>query len=155
MCGVHRPPRGGARLRRAVAPRADARCVTMRRSLTHVGEGTGRRPPRRPSRCTAPETRRAQNGGMAYRADAARLTSEAPSATRGEGGGGCHPPPFVRSLQWGKWRRETGIGNRSSGNPSSGIGYREGSLSGRVVSGATKSKRKRIIDTESGVSRPP
>jgi len=75
-----------AQLRRAMAPRADARRVTMLSSLTHFGEGTERRAPRRPSRCTAPEARRAQDGEMPYRAEPARLTSEAPYATRGEGG---------------------------------------------------------------------
>ena len=98
-----------ARLRRAMAPRADARRVTMLRSLTRVGEGTERQAPRRPSRCTAPEARRAQDGELPYRAEPARLTSEAPYATRGEGGGERHPPPFCTIASVGKWHRESVI----------------------------------------------
>jgi len=155
MCGVHRPPRGvhgcDAPWRR---PRADARRVTMLRSLTHVGEGTERRAPRRPSRCTAPEARRAQDGELPYRAEPARLTREALYVTRAEGGGGRHPPPFVLSLQWGKWHRESAIGKPSSGrvsigNLSSGRGnvgkgiigggqYREGQYRGRLKARGTR-----------------
>ena len=75
-----------ARLRRAMAPRADARRVTMLRSLTHVGEGTERRAPRRPSRCTAPEARCAQDGKLPYRAKPARLTKRGTVRDAGRGG---------------------------------------------------------------------
>jgi len=137
-----------ARLRRAMAPRADARRVTMLRSLTHVGEGTERRAPRRPSRCTAPEARRAQDGELPYRAEPARLTSEAPYATRGEGGGGRHPPPFCTIASVGKVA--SGIGHRETitgkgqyresviGEGQYRGGYHRGeSVSGRAVSGPT------------------
>jgi len=114
-----------ARLRRAMAPRADAWRVTMLRSLTHVAEGTERRAPRRPSRCTAPEARRAQDGELPYRAEPARLTSEALSVTRGEGGRGRRPPPFCTIASVGKvasriGHREAINGKGSIGNLSSG-----------------------------------
>ena len=142
-----------ARQRRALAPRADARRVTMLRSLTHVGEGTERRAPRRPSRCTAPEARRAQDGELPYRAEPARLTSEALYVTRGEGGGGRHPPPVCTIASVGKvasgiGHRDTIIGKGQYRDSLIGEGqYREGyhrggSISGRAVSGPTKSKRK-------------
>ena len=109
---IGQAPRGGARLRRAMAPRADAWRVTMLRSLKHVGEGTQRRTPRRPSRCTAPEARRAQDCELPYRAEPARLTSEAPYATQGKGGGGRHPPPFCTIASVGKVA--SGIGHRET-----------------------------------------
>jgi len=56
-----------ARLRRAMAPRADARRVTTLRSLTHVGEGTERRATRRGSRDNL------EAGGRTARRDARRV----------------------------------------------------------------------------------
>ena len=137
--------RHGAACRRASCHNAEISDTRRGRDRTAT--------PGRPSRCTAPEARRAQDGELPYRAEPARLTSEAPYATRGERGGGRHPPLYIHDrfsgeVASGIGHRETIIGKgqyRESviGEDQHREGYhRGGTIWGRAVSGPTKRKRK-------------